>query len=195
LSLSSLLDQRGTGLGDITAYLEGLNAADRLIECVGLSAVKQKRLWELASARPWPGEGELVPAGQDTAVFAGRNSLRMFSHFQKRFARHGTEIAGYNVHLLGWLIGPGYFIVEAGSAGMPLRFDYKRVPRTAPPGWPRVSDNSSAFARPVYGGLLDQVAWVSADVLVGAAFRERRSLGSYFVLARSARKDFVPSRS
>jgi hypothetical protein len=39
-------------------------------------------------------------------------------------------------------------------------------------------------AKPVYGGLRDRVAWVSPDVLIGAAFREGTPLDSYFVLVR-----------
>ena len=185
MSLSSLLDQPGTSLAEIIAHLAGLSPADRVAECGALSATRQKHLWELASAPPRPGGGDLVPAGQDTAVFAGRNSLTVFSHFQKWFARQGAQVAGYNVHPLKWLIGPGYFTVEPGPPGMPLRFDYSRVPTAAPRGWPRVSHNSSAFARPIYGGLHDEVVWVTADVLVGSAFREGRALGSYFVLARA----------
>jgi hypothetical protein len=186
VSLSSLLDQPGASLAEIRAHLDGLNVADRLAECGALTATRQKRLWELATAAPWPHGGDLVPAGQDTAVFAGRNSLAIFSHFQKRFTRQGAQVGGYNVHPLGWLIGPGYFMVEPGAPGMPLRFDYSRVPTAIPAGWPRVSDNSSVFARPVYGDLLDEVAWVTLDVLIGSAFRGGRALGSYFVLARTA---------
>jgi hypothetical protein len=186
VSLSSLLDQPGASFAEISAHLAGLNPADRVAECSALSATLQKRLWELATATARRGAGDLVPAGQDTALFAGRNSLTMFNRFQKRFARQGAEVAGYNVHPLSWLIGPGYFTVVLGPPGMALRFDYSRVPTAAPVGWPRVSDNSSAFARPVYGGLLDEVAWVTTDILVGSAFRGGRALGSYFVLARAA---------
>jgi hypothetical protein len=185
MSLSSLLDQPGMSLAEIGVHLDALDGANRVSECGALSAARQKRLWELATAASRPGGGDLIPAGQDTEVFAGRNSLGVFSHFQKRFVRQGVEIAGYNVHPLGWLIGPGYFMVEPGPPGMPLRFNYSRVPTAAPSGWPRVSDNSSAFARPVYGGLLDEVVWVASDVLIGSAFREGRALGSYFVLARA----------
>jgi hypothetical protein len=183
--LSSLLNKPGASMAEISTHLDGLDAADRMSECGALSAAQQKHLWELATAAPRPDGGELVPAGQDKAVFAGRNSLSMLNHFQKRFARQGVEVSGYNVHPLAWLIGPGYFMVEPGPPGMPLRFDYSRVPSAAPSGWPRVSDNSSAFARPVYGGLLDEVAWVTADVLIGSAFRGGHALGSYFVLARA----------
>lgn len=185
MSMSSLLDQPGASMAEVGKHLDGLNAADRMSECRALSAAQQKHLWELAAAAPRRDGGELVPAGQDQAVFAGRNSLSMFNHFQKRFARVGSEVSGYNVHPLAWLIGPGYFIVEPGPPGMPLRFDYSRVPTAIPAGWPPVSDNSSVFARPVYGGLLDEVAWVTADVLIGSAFRGGHALGSYFVLARA----------
>ena len=47
-----------------------------------------------------------------------------------------------------------------------------------------VVSNTGTFSRPVYGHLSDRVAWVAADVLIGAAYRLGRPLDSYFVLAR-----------
>jgi hypothetical protein len=187
VTLASLLDDPGAGLAAVAGRAAELGAADRVAECRALSGAQQRRLWELASAQPARQAGELVPGGRETEVFAGRNSLAMFSSFEKRFARQGTVIAGYNVHPLGRLIGPGYFTVEPTPAGMPLRFDYSHIPAAAPAGWPRVKDNSSILARPVYGGLLDEVVWVTADVLIGSAFKGGRPLGSYFVLARADR--------
>jgi hypothetical protein len=93
-------------------------------------------------------------------------------------------MVGRNRHALSWLIGPGYFKIESDDTGA-LRFDYEQVPAASPPGWPAVRPNNGTFSRLVYGHLLDRVAWVSADILVGAAYRSGKPLDSYFVLVRS----------
>ncbi len=186
MTLASMLDDPRAAVARIRAHIEALTDADRVAECRAIAAAQQRRLWELASTAPAGVDGQLIPAGEDAARFIGRNSLRAFSHFEKRFARQDADVVGRNVHPLGWLIGPGYFLVEHGANSGRLQFDYSRVPTAVPAGWPSVSDNrSSMFARAVYGDLLDQVAWVTADVLIGAAFRRGKPLGSYFVLARS----------
>jgi hypothetical protein len=185
VTLAALLDRPGVKPSEVADHLDGLRAPERLAECIVMSAAQQKRLWELASAEPRDG-GELFGSAEgETAIFAGRNSLRMFNRFEKRFARLGTTVIGYNKHTHAWLTGPGYFTVEPRSPLEGLRFDYSRVPSDSPAGWPAVVDNSGFFARPVYGGLLDEVAWVSADVMIGSAFRAGAALNSYFVLART----------
>ncbi len=186
MTLISLLDDPDATLAQVSAHVEVLAPADRVAECRAIAEVQQKRLWDLASAVPAGVDGQLIPAGEDTATFIGRNSLRAFSHFEKRFARQDADVVGRNVHPLGWLIGPGYFLVEQAASSGRLQFDYRRVPATVPAGWPSVFDNkSSIFARAVYGDLLDEVAWITDDVLIGAAFRRGLPLGSYFVLTRS----------
>jgi hypothetical protein len=166
---------------NISAHLDALNKEERAADCLSLSRDQQKRLWEIASADPAEAQ-ELV--GERGAVFAGRNSLRLFSKFEKRFARHHGALIGYNVHGLGWLTGPGYFSVTS-PRGNWLLFDYNKVPGDRPDGWPRVSRNDQGFAKPVYGGLLDDAVWVARDVLIGSARRGDFPLDSYFVLARA----------
>jgi hypothetical protein len=181
MTLAEMIEPGTVTRADIAAHLDGLEARARVAECVGLSASRQKRLWEIASAEPGDPQELLGPSG--TAVFVGRNSLRLFSRFEKRFARHAGTVIGYNRHRAGWLTGPGYFIVSSVPGG--LLFDYRKVPSEVPAGWPRVSLNTRAFANPVYGGLLDDVVWVTRDVLIGSARRGDVSLDSYFVLARA----------
>lgn len=178
--LGSLLDADGASASGVREHLERQTAAGRRLQVLALSAGQQKRLWELISGEP--GAGRLLPEA-GTAVFAGRNSLRAFTRFEKWFARQGAAIVGCNRHPLSPLMGPGYFTVEERTGGT-LEFDYSRVPPGAPAGWPPVRPNSRLLARAVYGGLLDRVAWVTADVLVGAAYRGGAPLDSYFVLVR-----------
>jgi len=164
----------------ISAHLDVLDKNERIAACVALSRDQQKRLWEIASSEP--AEMQDIVGEHGTAVFAGRNSLRLLSRFEKRFARHKGTVIGCNVHSLGWLTGPGYFTVTAGSNA--LLFDYRHVPDDEPDGWPRVANNDQGFAKPVYGGLLDDAVWVARDVLIGSARRGDVPLDSYFVLVR-----------
>lgn len=178
-----MLDAGGTTAAEVAGHVIGLSPAERWSECLALAAAHQRRWWELASAPSSATAGELL-AGP-TARFAGRNSLPLFSRFEKWFAHRDGTIFGCNRHALGPLIGPGYFMVRDDGSHR-LEFDYARVPAQAPPGWPAIRANSGVLARPVYGDLLDKVVWVAPDVLVGAAYRHGAPLDSYFVLVRTA---------
>jgi hypothetical protein len=184
VTLGSLLDATETTAGEVASHVAGLSPADCLGECLALSAAQQRRLWQLASSTAAAPAGELL--ADTTAAFAGRNSLRLFSRFEKWFARQDAVLIGCNRHALSALIGPGYFIVRDDSSAR-LEFDYGRMPAQAPPGWPAIKRNTGLLARPVYGNLLDKVVWVSRNVLVGAAFRDGKPLDSYFVLVRTTR--------
>lgn len=180
MTLAEMLGPGGGTRSSISAHLDALDKEGRVAECLALSREQQKRLWEIASADPAEAQDLVGDAG--TAVFTGRNTLRLFTRFEKRFARHQGALIGCNVHGLGWLTGPGYFTVTTGPTG--LLFDYNRVPETGPDGWPRVASNDRGFASPVYGGLMDDAVWVARDVLIGSARRGVVPLDSYFVLAR-----------
>jgi len=184
VTLGSLLDAAGTSAGEVAGRLAGLAHTELEGECLALTPGQQKRLWLLASSAVGEAAGELL--GGSTVVFAGRNSLRLFSRFEKWFARLDGAIVGCNRHALAPLIGPGYFTVRDDAAAV-LEFDYGHVPLQAPDGWPPVKSNDGLLARPVYANLLDRVVWVSPDVLVGAAYRGGEPLDSYFVLVRVMR--------
>jgi len=181
LTLGSLLDTTRTTAGEIVGRVASMAPAERLEECLGLTPPQQRRLWQLASPVAAPSANELLSG--EASVFAGRNSLQVFSRFEKWFARDGRAIVGCNRHALSPLLGPGYFTVRDENSPE-LEFDYSLVPAEAPAGWPAIRGNTGVLARPVYGDLLDKVVWITPDVLVGAAFRGGRPLGSYFVLVR-----------
>ncbi|HEY8951606.1 MAG TPA: hypothetical protein VIP78_03480 [Candidatus Dormibacteraeota bacterium] len=182
MTVAELLGPGRVARPSISAHLDALDKDERVAECRGLSRDQQKRLWEIASADP--AEAQELLGERGAAVFAGRNSLQLFSKFEKRFARHQGALIGYNVHSLGWLTGPGYFSVTSPRANW-LLFDYNHVPGEGPDGWPRVSNNDQGFAKPVYGALLDDAVWAARDVLIGSARRGDVPLDSYFVLARA----------
>lgn len=181
MTLAGLLGPGEVTRQEIGAHLDALDQDERTAECLEISKQQQKRLWEIASANPAPPQDLL--AGKSVATFAGRNTLPLFTRFEKRFADHHGALIGINVHALGWLTGPGYFTVTSGPTG--LLFDYSQVPQDGPDGWPRVRHNNHGLAKPVYGGLQDDTVWVARDVLIGSARRGGVSLDSYFVLARA----------
>jgi hypothetical protein len=172
------------GVREIADALDAATAPDRIAAVQAMSRDAQKRLWSVASSGSLAA-GELITAGaaDGTERFAGRNSLALFSRFEKWFFRSGGGTFGMNRHPLMPLIGPGYFGVQERPSGG-LVFAYRQLPDAAPQGWPEVRSNDRGLARAVYGGLVDEVVWVSRDVLVGAAFRDGRPMDSYFVLAR-----------
>ena len=180
MTLAEMLGPGAMTRAEVAAHLDALDAQTRIAECVVLTKKQQSRLWKIASADP--GQVQNLVSMEGTAVFAGRNSLPLFSRFEKRFGRHAGAVIGYNEHRLSWLTGPGYFTVAAAPSG--FRFDYRAVPAEAPPGWPPIRPNTQGFARSVYGDLVDEVVWVARDVLIGSACRGGVSLDSYFVLAR-----------
>lgn len=56
-----------------------------------------KDLYEIMAGAPAPRVDELVPPGEKpTVIYEGRNSLPVFSRFQKRLARIGEEVVLYN---------------------------------------------------------------------------------------------------
>ena len=182
VTLALLVDQ-GVSAEAIRRHLSRLRPAARQGEGLALRPWHRARLWRLAAADASRPSGVLVPDG--SAVYAGRNSLRLFSRFEKWFAQRGDLVIGCNRHPLSPLIGPGYFSVNEPAASE-LEFDYSKVPATAPEGWPAPRANTRFLARQVYGELLDRVVWVAPDVLIGAAFRSGAPLDSYFILVRSA---------
>src|SRR5439155_23625666 len=96
---------------------------------------------------------DLIPsAGPDgqTVIYAGKNSLAMFTHFEKRFVRQGGAVVGYNNQSMSFVTGPGYFaVVQAPAAerARELLFDYTRVPAGAPSGWPAIKPNEAGLSR------------------------------------------------
>ena len=182
MTAAELVLRSGTSTADLARHLDRLAPGERTKQCLSLSPAEQRVLWDMASSAPSP-QDDLIRAGADTQAFAGRNSLALFSRFEKRFFRSGARIFGINKHALAWLIGPGYFAVGP-RPGAGFRFDYRELPEAAPVGWPAVRPNSATFAHTVYGDLVDEVVWVARDVLVGAASRKGAPLNSYFVLVR-----------
>ena len=97
--------------------VDGLTNEVRVAEVHKLSAAHQRHLWELASTAPPLTLDDFVPASlgpKAEQVHHGKNSIPVFSRFEKCFCRgvDGDMIYGYNEGVTRRLIGPGYFVLR-----------------------------------------------------------------------------------
>ncbi|MEM9877220.1 MAG: hypothetical protein AAF928_20145 [Myxococcota bacterium] len=162
--LSELLD-RGCPHDEIRSWLDSLSRADRVQAALALRGSRVGRLYRaVAGGAPVYAEDFVAASTPDdtTVIMEGRNSLPAFSRFQKRFARLGETIVGYNHQSMSMVTGPGYFEVVRGAeddaaeeSRRGLYFDYTRVPSHAPTGWPPVRPNTSGLSRLVYAHMTD----------------------------------------
>jgi hypothetical protein len=176
----------------IAAFLDSLGAAERVEAIAALGGVPlQRRLYEAVRGAPPVTLADLVPPETPPlreVIFEGKNSLLAFTRFQKRFCRPpeagtGEELWGYNHQALGWLTGPGYFVVrEDRIRGAAI--DYREVPYQHPENWPGVAPNDRGFSRFVYKDMVDYLRRVSRDVFIGSAHRHGKEQGNYFILTR-----------
>jgi hypothetical protein len=145
-------------------------------------------LFEAAAKNPPLRLTDLVPAGVPplTAVIhEGKNSLPLFTRFEKRFCRPAdatSELWGYNEQDLRPLTGPGYFVVHEEGGG--LIVDYRRLPAAPPPGWPKILPNSARLSRFIYNGTVDVLRRVDERVTIGRAYRRDKPMDAWFALER-----------
>lgn len=132
---------------------------------------------------------DLVPSGKpplQAVRHIGRNTLPLFSHFEKRFYRlEGlAAVGGANFQSTSTFTGPGYFTAAAHEDRAEIVIDYNRIPDRAPEGWPALTPNDHGLGRLVYGGMIDTVRRVSRHVSIGAAQRAEHAASAYFTLCR-----------
>jgi hypothetical protein len=177
----------------IAEHLDGLPFSERMAAIAGVGGPElQRRLYAATVGRPRVTLDDLVRADAPPLrefIFEGKNSLPVFTRFQKRFCRPpGTngdpELWGYNHAAVGRLVGPGYFVVHPEWPGG-VAIDYRRVPNEQPPGWPPVQRNDVGVSRLVYMDMVDLLRRVAKDVFIGSAHRDARELDNYFILCRT----------
>lgn len=177
-----------TPIAEIGDYLDRLDHQSRLQEINGLPREMLAHLYKIA--KPGLSVDDLIPKNGkplQPVIFYGKNSLPAFRTFQKRMCRSetGSELYGYNHQTLGWLTGPGYFVVRDHSDRPgEVMVDYTHVPKKSPPSWPRIKSNKQGVSRLVYASMKDFLRRVSKHVVIGEATKEGKKLGQYFVLCR-----------
>lgn len=178
----------------IAAYLDGLGPEERVDAIRGVGRADQRRLFEAVEGHAAVALADLVPPATPeggTVRHFGKNTLPLFTHFEKRFSRppgHDPsapgELWGYNHQSLSPLTGPGYFVAKEDAARGEVWIDYREVPPEAPRGWPPVRTNERGVGRLVYGSMVDSLRRVSEHVTIGSAAAHGRELGSWFLLCR-----------
>jgi hypothetical protein len=189
-SLADLLRTPGVNSASLSAYLDSLDEAARVREVRTLGGSLQKKLWNACADAPAVTLDEFVPASLGEGqmiVYSGKNSLPVFSLFEKRFARFGGAVIGYNHGPTEGLIGPGFFTVTQGTGehARELLFNYDEVPAKAPEGWPMPRSNMRGVSRLVFGKLHDYVRRVATGVVIGIGTRQGKPMNAFFVLARA----------
>jgi hypothetical protein len=155
----------------------------------------QAKLWEAARGQRVVID-EMVPRDLGPlrpVIFHGKNSLPLFTRFQKRFCRpaqgiESDELWGYNYQPTTWLApltGPGYFVAyDTGDGLGGVAVDYTKIPPGRPESWPEIHDNAYRLSRFIYNGTIDYLRRVSQHLLIGRATRAGKEMPNYFLLCR-----------
>ncbi|MBW2453119.1 MAG: hypothetical protein JRI68_01335 [Deltaproteobacteria bacterium] len=190
-SLVNLVD-RGASRDDIAAYMNDLTPRKRVDEALSITGKRQAKLFEAVAGGPELTLQSFVPddvtVGR-TLIFEGRNSLPMFTRFQKRFARvESGQVVGYNHQTWAFVTGPGFFVVKEGQPGArvlkELYLDYTDVPKEVPAGWPQFKPNEAGLSLLVYANMKDYMREIATNAYIGAAFKRGKAEDKYFILAR-----------
>lgn len=179
---------------DVARWLDGLASEDRIAAIRSIGAKDQRRLYEAAKGFAPVRLVELVPPevpDLGEVRHYGKNSLLLFTHFEKRFARAPgqdpnapDELMGFNYQAMSPITGPGYYIATEDKERGEVLVDYRRVPDCHPPGWPEIRSNETGLGRFVYGFMVDTLRRVSEHVTIGSASRGGKDTGNWFVLCR-----------
>jgi hypothetical protein len=192
VTLRELLASERPDAAKVREFLDGLDHAGRMTALTSLQGQPlQAKLYAINEQAPPVTLDQLVPADFPAlreVIWHGKNSLPMFTLFQKRFCRprqtgNEAQLWGYNHQTMGWATGPGYFVCHRDDVS-PAAIDYRLVPPEAPPGWPPVKRNDEGLSRFVYRDMVDYLRRVSAHVLIGRATKYGKELPNYFLLCR-----------
>ena len=184
----SPLDIEGLG-----AELDAMNHGDRVAAMRGISGKQQAQIWSSAMGRITQ-LTDIVPAEVPPAteiIHEGKNSLPLFTSFQKRFCRpvdDDTVLYGYNEGLTRPLIGPGYFVAEYFDERGEVGVNYYKVPphnAHVASGWPEVFPNEIGIQQFVFAKMIDYLRKVSRHVTIGRAYKHGEETPNYFLLSRA----------
>lgn len=190
MDLRSLIDTH-LDLARLSKDLDELGHPGRLWAVHHWTRADMATLWEAAKGlRPVtlddyvpPGVGPLVEVIHD-----GKNSLPLFTHFQKRFCKPadpGTKDAayGYNHQSMSAFTGPGYFVMHPSTEPGEMDIDYTMVPKEKVTAWPPIVNNGG-LGRFVYRGMVDVMRGIATHVSIGRARKSQGWMDNWFVLVR-----------
>lgn len=189
--LSTELKRGAADMDGLATWLDGLSNAERSAEVLTLNKAAQKTLWTLCAERTVAIE-DLVPVGTPSLKpvrHIGKNSLPVFSRFEKRFCRIDADpnlLVGYNEGPTRPYVGPGYFttrLSDEADRGATV-IDYTMIRTEQAQGWPAIKPNTSGMCKLVYGEMLDYMRKVSTHVTIGKAWKFGKETENYFMLLR-----------
>jgi hypothetical protein len=188
-ALRSLIHETPRHPRKVAAFLDQLVGGDRVVAVRSLGPGTLRALWDLADGFADMTLADLVPRTTppyEPVIHYGRNTLPMFTLFEKRFYRmgDGSTVGGANFQTLSPFTGPGYFVVRKDEGVPEVLIDYRCLPKDKPPDFPDIRSYDSGIAKLVYGSMVDAVRRVSEHVSIGAASRNGQMVGAYFVLCR-----------
>ncbi len=181
---------------EVARFLDGLGHEDRVAAVRATRRSEQRGLYRAAEGfRPVRLVDLVSPATADLTPVRhyGKNTLPLFSYFEKRFCRargadpeQPGELYGFNFQSMAPLTGPGYFVAVEDAQREEVLVDYRRLPKEHAAGWPEIRSNERGLSRFVYGFMVDTLRRVSEHVTIGSAARGGKDLGSWFILCREA---------
>ncbi|MEQ1505192.1 MAG: hypothetical protein ABMB14_23365 [Myxococcota bacterium] len=175
---------RPTEVDTLTGLSEALDAADhetRVAWVRSLRRSQQYALYALAAGNP-VSVRELVRGDGEVVRHYGKNGLLMFTWFEKRFAKVGDTVVGYNHNAFpGWvapiagaIVGPGHYTAYDGpEVPGEVWIDYRKVPAVTAPSFPPLIDNEHGLRALVFGDMVDILRRVSRHVFVGDSFKAK----------------------
>lgn len=172
-----------TDLSTLSGLLDDADGSTRVQWLRSLNKKEQAALFLMAEGTQMRPEDVRSEDGS-ILIHYGKNSLPVYSNFQKRITLHEGVIQGYNHQSLQWLVGPGHFRVVENEVPGELLFDYLWAPESVPEGFPEARSNKGGFSGLVYGNLQDVVRKVSQHISIGRAYMKGKETNNYFGLCR-----------
>jgi len=187
-----LLAAEAIDLTTVCAHLDALSHDERVAQVRAIPGKLQERLFAATHTHRSLSFEDFVPTDHPERTFVrhyGKNSLPVFSHFEKRFARPepGSPVLwGFNHGPLMGLIGPGHFIMRTGPESSELHVDYYSTPPERLDGAPPLAANDKGISTLIYGNMIDVLRGVSKHVTIGRAVKHGKETPNYFLLCREA---------
>lgn len=188
--LQNLLNNDSLDLDAIGTCFDAMTHDERVVQIRTLGKGIQRKLFETAEGRGGLTLDYMVPTGHGPlkeVIHWGKNSLPVFTMFQKRFCRltdSDTTLGGYNEQDLAWITGPGYFKVVVAETDGEIDIDYTQLPTEKVEEWPEIIPQEAKLGRLVYCNMIDRLRRVSNHVTIGRAFKNGKTTENYFLLCR-----------
>lgn len=177
-------------LARLSEILDGVGHEGRVAAMRRMTPKQMADLYEAAKGFRALTLEHFVPSDKaplEEVIHEGKNSLPLFTAFQKRFCRlpdRTDALGGYNHQANAWITGPGYFVAHDYTEPGEIGIDYYQVPAVKPDAWPAIRDNDGGFGQLVYGKMVDVMRGVSEHVSIGRAVRNGKVADNWFVLVR-----------